>query len=80
MREREREIIVVAKCRILKAARKASPTQCVDAADATRLDASHFKHVSLYIYFTIHILYYTIILSLLLCGHSLCVLISVVFP
>lgn len=32
--------------RILKAAKKASPTQCVDAADATRLDASHSKHVS----------------------------------
>ena len=78
MREREREIIVVAKCRILKAARKASPTQCVDAADATRLDASHFKHVSLYIYILPFI--YFIILSLLLCGHSLCVLISVVFP
>lgn len=37
---------------ILKAAPKASPTQCVDAADATRLDASHFKHVSvLYLLF-----------------------------
>lgn len=32
--------------RIFKAATKASPTQCVDAADATRLDASHSKHVS----------------------------------
>lgn len=31
---------------------KASPTQCVDAADATRLDASHFKHVSVpYVFF-----------------------------